>query len=173
MVLYDYATIYLWQANACTERRRSLHFWAWRESIACLRTYIQENLDHFRGTWNLCGICSSIDTSPHPPYGRLRTDRSWRSPRIKKRSGRAVSNQTWRDAPWEDGHLVLWEGVGGGDGNKKLAWLYGAIFPFLSVFPLSLDKHSRTPEIFTTLWSLLRNERPEPKDCTGPDRAKL
>lgn len=72
MVLYDYATIYLLQANACTERC-SLHFWAWRESIACLRTYIQENTDNFR-EWNLCGICSSIDMSPHPP---LQTLKNW------------------------------------------------------------------------------------------------
>lgn len=107
-----------------------------------------------------------------PPYIRLRTDTSWRSPRIKNSLWPTVSDQTWRDDPWEDGHLVLWKGAGGGDGNK-MAWLYSAIFPFLSVIPLSLDKHSRTPEIFTTSWSLLRNERPELKDCTGPDRAKL
>ncbi len=118
-------------------------FWAWRESIACLRTYIQENTDNFR-EWNLCGICSSIDMSP--PLQTLKNWQSWRSLRIK--------NSLWQDLSQikPDGTtLGGWTfGVmkrGGRWGREQNGLLYGAIFPFLSVIPLSLDKHSRTHEI--------------------------
>lgn len=36
-------------------------------------------------------------------------------------------------------------------GRTGMAWLYSAIFPFLSVLPLSSDKHSRTPLRFVQL----------------------
>lgn len=60
---------------------------------------------------------------------------------------------SWGVGPREDGHLgVFWTGRTG------MAWLYSAIFPFLSVLPLSLDKHSRTPLRFVQLCGEMKDQ---------------